>query len=57
VHGKLLLDGTYSIVDWRLPARRHLRRLIKVASWIVILLLFLGLWVAISEAVISLAVR
>jgi hypothetical protein len=53
VHARVLLEGSYP--DWRPPARRH-PRLIKAASWIVILLLSLGLWVAISVAVISLAV-
>ena len=48
-HGNVLLEGAYSIFDWRPPARPY-RRLIKVASWIGISLLSLGLWVALFAA-------
>ena len=48
-------QDVYSISGWRPRTRPHLR-LIKVVSLIVISLLSLALWVAISEAVISLAV-
>jgi hypothetical protein len=51
----VLLDDIYSILGWEPGTRLHLR-LITVASLIVICLLSLALWVAISEAVISLAV-
>ena len=56
---KSLLEGPYSAEDW-LPVRplgkRALHpRLNRVASLLVISLLSLGLWVAISEAVISIA--
>jgi hypothetical protein len=56
---KSLLERPYSAEDW-LPVRplgkRALDpRLSRVASLIVISLLSLGLWVAISEAVISVA--
>jgi hypothetical protein len=54
-----LLEGTYSAEDRppvRLLAKRAVNpRLIRVASLIVISLLSLGLWVAISETVISVA--
>jgi hypothetical protein len=56
---KVRLEGRYSAENW-LPVRplrkRALRpRLIRVASLLVISLLSVGLWVAISEAVISVA--
>jgi hypothetical protein len=53
VDRRVPLERGYSIVDWR-PARPH-PRLIKVASWIGISLLSLGLWLALWEAVTSLA--
>ena len=58
VYSQILSKGFYS--DWVSPAQplreRVLHpRLIRVASLIVISLLSLGLWVAISEAVISIA--
>jgi hypothetical protein len=56
---KSLIEEPYSAEDW-LPVRPLGKsvlhpRLRRVASLIVILLLSLGLWVAISEAVISMA--